>query len=67
MFDNSCAYYLNVLMTIHKSDTKHKIKYTHYIVLQNIISPPHLMTQVVMLHYNYNTIYIESERIIITI
>jgi len=40
MYDSSCAYYLSVLMTIHKSDTKHKIKYTHYIVLQNIIFPP---------------------------
>lgn len=54
-------------MTIHKSDTKHKIKYAHYMVLQNIIFPSHLMTQVVTLHNNYNIFYIKNERMIIYI
>lgn len=56
MYDNS-AYYFNIIMTIYKSDIKHKIKYMHYyIVLQDIIFSPHLMTRVVT-DYNYNTIY----------
>lgn len=55
MYDNSACYF-NIIMTIYKSDIKHKIKYIHYIVLQDIIFSLHLMTQVVM-DYNYNIIY----------